>query len=196
MTEEKIRLDLGSFLFLLISILSFTFISVNALNIGLTKISLMSVVAIILIILGIVLGDYQLELKMDLARFGRIIESSCIALLGAIIVQLLGNQFSVVTSNYSILGFFVVLMATAEEFFFRGALLSVISKFSGYIVGIFVSSLIWTVFHYTVYGSNPQVLIVIFLSGLIFGFAVFHSKSLFPSIFAHSIVNLLGVLIR
>jgi len=196
LTEEKIRLDLGSFLFLLISILSFTFISVNALNIGLTKISLMSVVAIILIILGIVLGDYQLELKMDLARFGRIIESSCIALLGAIIVQLLGNQFSVVTSNYSILGFFVVLMATAEEFFFRGALLSVISKFSGYIVGIFVSSLIWTVFHYTVYGSNPQVLIVIFLSGLIFGFAVFHSKSLFPSIFAHSIVNLLGVLIR
>lgn len=97
--------------------------------------------------------------------------------------------------GFSIIGFIVaisqvsVITPLVEEMFFRGILHQGLEKRLGFIGGALFSSFIFALAHvdFTLY-------IPIFLLGFIFAFLVHHTRSLWPAIAAHFLVNTLAVL--
>ncbi|MPM83029.1 hypothetical protein SDC9_130092 [bioreactor metagenome] len=71
-----------------------------------------------------------------------------------------------------------------EEMFFRGAVLKLLSK-GGAVYSILVSSLFFALFHNSIHHFLWP-----FLAGLIYGFMAVTFKSVWPSIFAHTVNNL------
>lgn len=97
--------------------------------------------------------------------------------------------------GFSILGFLVALVQVAiitpvvEEIFFRGIIHQGFEKRLGFIGGALLSSLVFGLAHvdYTLYFPT-------FVLGFIFAFLVHHTRSLWPAIAAHFLVNSLAVL--
>lgn len=97
--------------------------------------------------------------------------------------------------GFSILGFLVaisqvsIITPLVEEMFFRGIIHRGLEKRLGFIVGALLSSLIFALAHvdYTLY-------IPIFILGFIFAFLTHHTRSLWPSVTAHFLVNSFAVL--
>lgn len=71
-----------------------------------------------------------------------------------------------------------------EEILFRGFLVPR--------VGVFASSVLFAAVHYISYFSVAEVLAA-FLFGLASGYALKRTKSLYPSVIGHALVNLLGI---
>lgn len=89
---------------------------------------------------------------------------------------------------------FSVLMGVAEECFFRLWMVTFINKFTkSSILAVGVSSGIWTTYHIARYAGQPNAFFVVFIAGLILGFAMLYSKRADGVIFAHAIVNFLAV---
>ncbi len=97
--------------------------------------------------------------------------------------------------GFSILGFLVAVGQVAlitpvvEEMFFRGIIHQGLEKRLGFIGGALLSSLVFALAHidYTLY-------IPIFMLSLIFAFLVHHTRSLWPGIAVHFLVNSLAVM--
>lgn len=98
--------------------------------------------------------------------------------------------------------FFIISMciralfaAVCEEVFFRGVLLNYLGRYKGKIFGLFVSSLIFMIFHCTRYNSLYQ-LSSVFLGGITLGYIYIKTKSLYMSIGLHFatdfFMNLIG----
>jgi len=89
---------------------------------------------------------------------------------------------------------FGLQMAVAEEVFFRGFLASFFSRYvfrGGLIIGAFMSALVWTVYHFYVYGTSVATLAFVFVVGLGWGIAFLGSgKSLWITMVAHALQNL------
>lgn len=97
--------------------------------------------------------------------------------------------------GFSILGFLVaisqvsIITPVVEEMFFRGIIHQGLEKRLGFIGGALLSSFIFALAHvdFTLY-------IPIFILGFIFAFMVHRTRSLWPAIVAHFLVNTLAVL--
>ncbi|MBU0648033.1 CPBP family intramembrane metalloprotease [Patescibacteria group bacterium] len=76
-----------------------------------------------------------------------------------------------------------------EEITFRGVLLPAISLKFNPLVGIIISTLIWSLLHFQI-----NVIIFTFIFGSILSYVVFKTKSLWPSYIAHVIKNLIAVI--
>jgi len=89
-----------------------------------------------------------------------------------------------------------VLFAIVEEIFFRGALLDFflwkLKKVPS--AAIFLSAVVFAVFHFRVYGTNPSALYVMLAVGMILGFVAWKTKRLTPVLLAHIINNVWAVL--
>lgn len=84
----------------------------------------------------------------------------------------------------------VILMAVAEEVFFRGFLLSFFSrKLSSTAIAVLFQAIVWAVYHTAVYGSMPGTLVYVVFSGLILGYVTVRSGTLTPAMLAHIIIN-------
>lgn len=83
-----------------------------------------------------------------------------------------------------------VVTAVAEEFVFRGALLTCFhrAKVSRHVAAILVG-LIFALIHFDLYGLLPR-----WLLGTLFCYLLFWSQSLLPAILAHALNNLLALL--
>lgn len=82
-----------------------------------------------------------------------------------------------------------ILPAICEEVFFRGALQPLIARWSKNVhIGIWGSAMLFSLFHFQLYSFLPRVLL-----GALLGYLVIWSGSLWTSIFAHFINNLLAV---
>lgn len=79
-----------------------------------------------------------------------------------------------------------------EEIFFRGFLVSKISKWFGAAAGIIISAIIFSVLHLS-YLSISEFAAAFFF-GLIAGYVFSKTKSLYPSIVAHMLVNFTTVI--
>jgi membrane protease YdiL (CAAX protease family) len=88
---------------------------------------------------------------------------------------------------------FGVLMAIAEEQFFRGFITNFLLKFSS-IIAILGSAGIFAVYHLAVYGTKPEAIIYVFIGGMILAYVAIRSQRLSPTMIAHSIVNVLAVM--
>jgi len=97
--------------------------------------------------------------------------------------------------GFSILGFLVamsqvsIITPVVEEMFFRGIIHQGLERRLGFIGGALFSSFIFALAHvdYTLY-------IPIFMLGFMFAFMVHHTRSLWPAIAGHFLVNTLAVL--
>lgn len=78
----------------------------------------------------------------------------------------------------------VVTAAICEEFLFRGLLLQLLRRRSGWVVAIVSSALLFAVFH-----LNPVVLVPVALVGAYLAVLVWRSGSLYPAILAHALNN-------
>ncbi len=78
----------------------------------------------------------------------------------------------------------VLTAAVCEEFLFRGLLLQLLRRRSGWLVAIVFSALLFAVFH-----LNPVVLAPVGLVGAYLAVLVWRSGSLYPAILAHALNN-------
>ena len=89
---------------------------------------------------------------------------------------------------------FGVLMAVAEETFFRGFLMNwLINQFGSATTGILLQALIFAVYHIAVYGSSFATLLYVLIAGLILGYVAWRSGRLSSSMLAHSLINFIAV---
>lgn len=87
--------------------------------------------------------------------------------------------------------FAVIASPINEEIFFRGFLVSKVGKFFGAALGIVISALIFAVLHVT-YASISEFAAALFF-GLIAGYVFVRTKSLYPSIVGHMLVNFVTI---
>lgn len=87
-----------------------------------------------------------------------------------------------------------ILMAVAEEQFFRGGLLNFLLPRLGEWGGIFGSAAIFYVYHFFVYAGNDAALWYVLGGGVILAFITVKTQRLSPSILAHVINNVLAVM--
>ena len=83
-----------------------------------------------------------------------------------------------------LLGAAVFAAAVCEEFLFRGLLLQLLRRRSGWLVAIVSSALLFAIFH-----LNPVVLAPVGLVGAYLAVLVWRSGSLYPAILAHALNN-------
>jgi len=84
-----------------------------------------------------------------------------------------------------------ILAPLSEELFFRGVLCTGLSNSFGSVIGIMVSSAIFTVLH----GDFSLTALLIFFAGLVFALLYKESGSLLVPIIAHGVHNLLTTLV-
>ncbi len=84
-----------------------------------------------------------------------------------------------------------VIPAFSEEFIFRGVLYRILKKgFKNPHVAIFVASILFSAIHVQFYGFFPR-----FLLGMMFGYLVYFTGSLWPAMLAHFVNNGAAVLV-
>ncbi len=81
----------------------------------------------------------------------------------------------------------VVLAGVCEEFLFRGLMLQLLARGRGWGVPIFITGLLFALFHLDLIGLLPRTLL-----GVYFGILVWRSGSIFPAILAHGANNMLA----
>jgi membrane protease YdiL (CAAX protease family) len=91
---------------------------------------------------------------------------------------------------------YAVLIAVAEEQFFRGAILNFLLTLTNSTVAIFSSAAIFMVYHFAVYGTSTSNLVYVLVGGLALAWAAYRSGRLSPSILAHVINNVLSFMVR
>ena len=84
-----------------------------------------------------------------------------------------------------------VLIAVAEEQFFRGAITGFLLVSLPPSPAILGSAAVFTVYHLAVYGTEASALIYVFVGGAVLSFVAYRSGRLSPSILAHVINNML-----
>ncbi len=83
------------------------------------------------------------------------------------------------------------LPALGEELFFRGLLQSHLNDyFKNPHIGIFISAFLFSAIHFQFYGFFPRLIL-----GLIFGYLVYFSGSIWTTVFAHLFNNALAVIV-
>ena len=89
---------------------------------------------------------------------------------------------------------FGVLMAVAEEQFFRGALLNFLMPRLGVLGAVAGSGGVFYVYHFFVYAGNQGALLYVFAGGLLLAFVTVKTGRISPAILAHAINNILAVM--
>jgi membrane protease YdiL (CAAX protease family) len=90
---------------------------------------------------------------------------------------------------------YAVLIAVAEEQFFRGAILNFLLTLTNPTLAILSSAAIFMVYHFAVYGTILANLIYVLIGGLVLSWVAYRSGRLSPSILAHVLNNTLSFLI-
>lgn len=87
---------------------------------------------------------------------------------------------------------FGMLMAVAEEQFFRGAVLSFLMGITMPIVAIIGSACIFAVYHLAVYGTDIAAMTYVFVGGIVLSWVTYRSQRLSPSMTAHILNNVMA----
>jgi len=87
---------------------------------------------------------------------------------------------------------YALLMAIAEEQFFRGAITNFMLILVPAPMAIMGSAGIFTVYHFAMYGTDLSALAYVFIGGVMLAWAAYRSGRLSPSTLAHVINNLIA----
>lgn len=96
-------------------------------------------------------------------------------------------------SNFSGLIFNIILIALipalGEEFFFRGALQSLVTQWRKTVWAIWLTAIVFSAIHLQFYGFVPRMLM-----GAFFGYLLCWSDSIWPAVLAHFVNNVMAVI--
>lgn len=119
--------------------------------------------------------------------------------IGAFLVMDLGANFAFaalsIVNGLSVVNaeLFGVLMAVAEEFFFRGFLLFWLLKVTrSAAFSTIGSAAIFAVYHFAVYGASATDIFIVFGAGILLAFIALKTNSILPDTIAHIAINLLA----
>lgn len=88
-----------------------------------------------------------------------------------------------------------VLVAVAEEQFFRGFITDwLLSRIGNRMIALFVSALVFMVYHFARYGTATPALVYVFAGGFILSYVAYRSKRLSPCMLAHVANNVIAVI--
>ena len=87
-----------------------------------------------------------------------------------------------------------ILMAVAEEQFFRGALLNFLQPRFGEVLSVLASAGIFTIYHFFIYAGMVSTLLYVLGAGVLLAFVTVRSRSITPAICAHVINNVMSVM--
>jgi len=113
-----------------------------------------------------------------------------VSLLAGALAQPAAMTFSIATP---IAFFFIVLVAPiVEELFFRGALLPTFSLYLSRPIGLFLSSIVFALYHITTWGAAGLIgYLIPFLFAMLLGLLTLKFESVAPAIIAHMTANIL-----
>ena len=155
---------------------------------------------VVLLILGIVLQRFILrkveETDSIVQNRWHIMYYTSLALIGLALTNLYVRTY--LKQSVQFVGMnallFSVMMAISETLFFQGFLTNFFVQKLSPVVGLFVSSLIFTVFHFAVYGLDVDSLTYIFVGGFILNWVAYKSGRLSPPMLAHIMNNVVAVM--
>jgi membrane protease YdiL (CAAX protease family) len=87
---------------------------------------------------------------------------------------------------------FSVLIAVSEEQFFRGLVTPYLCNSMGVTVGCIAAGAVFGIFHFAVYGTSVNALLVVTISGIILSYIAVYTQSITPGIIAHSANNFIS----
>ena len=137
------------------------------------------------------LKDYYLKDMVEGLRFLSLILITMV-LVGAS-MAVLNVSFRLALSTTDLYLYFLA-SAIIEELFFRMFLVGFFetkTKLKG--VGIIISAFIFTIFHYDAYGHSLEMMLAMFLGGIIFGIIYLLSKDITITMIAHLFINIIAV---
>lgn len=88
---------------------------------------------------------------------------------------------------------YTFLMAIAEEWFFRGAILAFTARINRFIAPA-VNGVVFTFYHFSIYRTQWNHLFYVFLAGAILAYATLRTRRISPAMIAHAINNLMASL--
>lgn len=158
----------------------------------------------ILLLIGLVMESYM---EKHREFVDHITETSSLKAIGYFtIIALMGMFMSgymidrtsmTLLSGFSAISY-GVLMAVAEEQFFRGFITDfLVTRFPSYVLALITSACIFTMYHLARYGGRADAMMYVFAGGFILSWVSWKSKRLSPCMLAHAINNvivLLGVM--
>jgi membrane protease YdiL (CAAX protease family) len=111
-------------------------------------------------------------------------------------VQTLPNLVGELSFSATNTVMYSILMAIAEEHFFRGAVTGYLLKVTDIpSIAILGSGAIFGVYHLAVYGTDPSSMIYVMVAGMVLSWAAYRTKRLSPGILAHVANNILSTVI-
>jgi len=191
----KTKVDLPWLLFLLIGITEFglltTFVDID------TTLAIKGLIGGYLLLAGTLfnwlLVGFNVDTFFSLKEFT---DNSMLIIVSLVAVAMLNSATSMIGLYATQMSgaLFVMLIGISEEAFFRGFLLTALMRFTGIpIAAIGVSSIIGTVYHGSIYGTNPGALIIVFGSFVVLGMTyMFSGYRLSIPMAGHVIINLLA----
>lgn len=144
--------------------------------------------------IGFILGLLLVGMRVEPFDFRAFIES-IIWTVVAVCVMWIVNRYSPFMLGVNILNvrWFSVLMAVAEECFFRILLCGLIFRGTHSIfLSATVSSGMWTIYHTARYGGDAGTMFIVFICGCVLGWVFLVSRLADGVIFGHAIVNFLA----
>jgi len=89
---------------------------------------------------------------------------------------------------------FTVLMAIAEEQFFRGFITDMfLTNFKYSMLALGGSAFVFMFYHYARYGTDPNSMLYVFAGGFILNWVAYKSRRISPCMLAHIINNVVAV---
>lgn len=164
------------------------------------NIALYGVLAVSLSIAGLVMSMFLGLVQLDLSMPRRLVEWFVWVLLSIVFILLTNVfvNFGDLPIRYNVsfeaTFVFVIVMAIFEEVFWRQWLLPWLQRMTGTAASIVVTSGIWSVFHFSVYGMQPEALFIVFLSGLILNYVIISFRRISVTMTAHAAINALSML--
>lgn len=204
-----IKLDNFSIVFIILNFFILIYLTVFNLNVIILfpLILLLSGLMLMLVVQRLPLQEgYDEDLEIyETETFEAFQRDALFSLLGFVMILSISffvpifkttSFFSIAQTNISDttkLIFFSVSMAISEEVFFRGFLLNWLANINNTIANI-LQALLFSVYHFAVYGQSISLLIYVFLAGLILGYMALRTGSLTTSILIHILVNIFSVI--
>jgi len=120
---------------------------------------------------------------------------AALAVAGISLGGLLGSKLPLATGLSAFdAAMFGVLMAVAEEQFFRGFITQWLVAQTTPAMGVLSGAAVFAVYHLAVYGTEPGSLVYVLIAGAILGWVCLQTGRLSPAILAHCINNLISVM--
>lgn len=88
---------------------------------------------------------------------------------------------------------FGILIATAEEMFFRGFATNLFIARTGAGIGVTLSGLFFAAYHVAIYGTNPALMLFVAGAGIMLSYAAYRTGRVSTTIFAHTFNNALAL---